>query len=393
MRALRLLALALALAGCDTGFRPETLVENLRLIGMQAEPAFLRPGETTRLSALVVDPTRAPPPTVLWIGCEPDAFNLNRSPCASPAVLSDPASLTGGTGTLPPGVSLIGFNQQAAYTVPAGLFDVLAADDARRRTGTVGQIVAFAIAETLSPTATEEELRALFARVEAKEVKTVIALFRVAVSEAPQPNANPVVDGLVVAGERWPDGARVMLLPGEPVRVDLTAPETSFERFTRETPGGVEERVERIQVAWYSTSGRFFADTTALTEPVKNLFTAPGLTDADPLPERRTGTIYTVHRDSRGGQSWREWPFFVCDPDAPAPRVTAVSWPAEAGGEVTLTGEHLESVLDVIVDGAALGGGAFSPATGVWRGALPAGVPPGAARGVVHTRACRRVPL
>jgi hypothetical protein len=330
---------------------------------------------------------------VLWIGCEPDPFNLNRSPCANPAVLNDPGSLTGGTGALPAGVSVIGFNQQAAYTVPAGLFDVLAPEDKRRRTGTVGQVIAFAVAETISPTATPEELRALFARVEAKEVKTVTALFRVTVAEAPQPNANPVVDGLLVAGERWPDGARVMVLPGEPVRVDLTAPDSSFELYTRETPAGVEERRERIQVAWYSTSGRFFTETTALGEPVKNIFTAPGRTDDDPLPERRSGTIYTVHRDSRGGQSWRSWPFFVCDPDAPEPRVTTLDWPDAPEGEVLLRGEQLESVLDVIVDGAALIGGAFSPATQSWRGTLPPGVAPGTRRGVVHSRACRRLSL
>ena len=45
---------------------------------------------------------------------------------------------------------------------------------------------------------------------------------------------------------------------------------------------------------------------------MKTIFTAPGST-ADPVPERRTGILYTVFRDTRGGQSWREWPFFVCD--------------------------------------------------------------------------------
>lgn len=395
MRRLPLLALLalLALTACETGFRPETLIEHLRLIGMQAEPTTLRPGESTALRALVLDPTRSAPPTVLWVGCDPDPYNLNRSPCANPEALDDLGALTGGTGTLPPGVSIVGFNQNARYTAPAGLFDVLAADDPRRTTGTVGMVLAIALAETVSPTATPDELRALFERVQAKEVRSVIALFRVSVSEAPEPNANPIVDHLVVAGERWPRGATVMLLPGEPVRLDLEAPESSFEPYVRQTPSGPEERREKLQVAWYSTSGRFFTTATTLGEPVKNLFTAPGLDPEDPLPERRSGRIHTVHRDSRGGQSWREWPFFVCDAAAPAPAVTRVDWPAAAEGEVTLHGEHLDGVLDLVVDGVALEGGAFSPTTGTWRAVLPAGVAPGAPRGTIHTSGCLRRPL
>lgn len=385
--------LLLALSACETGFRPETLIEHLRLVGMQAEPASLRPGESTRLSALVLDPTRAAPPTVLWVGCAPDPYNLNRSPCANPAALEDPAALTGGTGALPEGLSLIGFDQNARYAVPANLYDVLAADDPRRQSGTVGMVLAIAVAETVDPAASAEELRALFARVEAKEVRSIIALFRVAVSEAPEPNANPVIDGLVVAGERWPTGARVQVLPGEPVRLDVTAPDSSFEPYVRQTPSGPEARAERIQVAWYSTSGRFFTQTTVLTEPVKNLFTAPGLDPEDPLPERRTGRLYTVHRDNRGGQSWREWPFYVCDETAAEPAVTGVEWPTAPEGEVTLRGTNLEGVLDVVVDGVALEAGAFSPATQTWRAVLPAGLPPGDARGTIHTTSCRRRPL
>ena len=117
--------LVLFLTACDPGFRPETLVENLRLIGVSAEPPSLNPGQSTRVTALILDPSRRAPSTVLWLGCEADPYNLNRSPCANPEVLQDPTALTGGTGNLPPGVSVIGFNEQAFYSVPTGLFDVL----------------------------------------------------------------------------------------------------------------------------------------------------------------------------------------------------------------------------------------------------------------------------
>lgn len=384
--------LLLALTGCDPGFRPETLVENLRLIGVSADNPKLLPGESTRVRALVLDPSRSMPSTVLWIGCEPDPYNLNRSPCADPAVLQDPSALNSGDGMLPPGVSVIGFNEQAFYSVPAGLFDVLAPDDPRRQSGTVGQMIAFAVAETVSPQASQEELRALFERVRSKEVKSVLALFRVQISESSERNVNPVVESLVVANERWPRGARFFVREKEPISLDLLAPEASFEPFVLTTPTGEEMKTERILTAWYSTAGRFSESSTALNEGVKTIFTAPG-SSSDPVPERRIGTVYTVFRDTRGGQSWREWQYFVCDDSLSAPEVTSVEWPASATEPVVLRGNNLSSVLDVIVDDVALERAAFLESSGTFQGYLPAGVPVGAKRGTIHTRVCSRQPL
>lgn len=393
-RASRLLGLLLAAAGCETGFRPETLIDDLRLVGVRAEPADLRPGEATQLSALVLDPSRAAPPTVLWVGCAPDPYNQNRSPCADPAVLQDPGSLTGGTGTLPPGVSVIGFNQQARYTVPATLFDVLPAEDPRRQTGTVGQIIAFAVAETVSPTASPEELAALFDRVQKKEVKSVIALFRVAVSEREgERNHNPQVEALTVDGERWPRGARVLVRPGVKATLDLAVADAALETWTAATPDGPATKTERLLVAWYSTAGRYSQVMTTLREAVQTVFTAPGAEAEDPVPERRAFSLYTVVRDTRGGQSWQTWPAWVCDEAAPLPVVTQVEWPSDAATPVRVRGSNLESIVDVVVDDQALAHGAFSPTSGEWQGSLPEGLPPGTARGTLHTRSCARLPL
>ncbi len=384
--------LLLLLTACDPGFRPETLVENLRLIGISADNPKLIPGESTRIRSLVLDPSRNTPSTVLWLGCEADPFNLNRSACANPEVLQDPSALTSGTGRLPPGVTVIGFNDQAFYSVPAGLFDVLAPEDPRRQTGTVGQLIAFAVAETVSPQAPMEELQALFDRVQRNELKSIIALFRVAISESPVRNTNPIVDALVVANEPWPRGARFFVKEREPITLDVIAPESTFEPFVLTTPTGDELKTERILTAWYSTSGRFTETSTALGEGVKTLFTAPGST-ADPVPERRTGTLYTVFRDTRGGQSWREWPFFVCDTSLSTPGITSVQWPPTAADPVVLRGSNLASVLDLVVDGVALERGAYSEASGTWQGSLPSEVPVGHKRGTIHTRLCTRLPL
>ena len=387
-----LLLFALAAAACSPeDFPTETLVDRLRMLGLTSTPADLAPGETARLQSLVIDPTRAgQPTTTFWIGCDPDPFNLNRSACADPAVVNNPAML-GDMLSLPPGVKFIGLNSQAVYTAPKGLFDALEADDPRRITGTSGQVLTISIAEDVSPTASMEELRAVFVRVQNKEVKSLISLFRVRISEDPERNTNPRVTQLSVDGEQWPTGARVMVKPAQKVRLDVDGPDEVFEPFTAQTPSGAEARKERVLIAWYSTSGRFSEERTALREGVKTKFTAPGGKAFDPVPERRTGTLWTVLRDTRGGLGWSEYPYFVCDDSLPAPVISHVRPLTARGDAFVLEGSNLGSVLDVLVGGVTvLRGRPDGPGT-VWEGELDRTVPSGQQPVVVHTRRCERL--
>ena len=98
------------LAGCDT-----------TLTGIEIGAARPLPrGTSAQLTALAPDPSRpGGAVTLLWVGCDADPYNLGRTACADATLLQDPSALTGGTGTLPPGVSLIGFNDTAAWTAPA----------------------------------------------------------------------------------------------------------------------------------------------------------------------------------------------------------------------------------------------------------------------------------
>ncbi len=354
-----LLSVALLVAGCDTGFRPETLVEGLRVLGVRSDPADLRPGEVAQLQSLILDPAMTSgSPSTLWVGCAPDPFNLNRSACSDPAVLQDPASLGTPDGGLPTGVSVIGFNGQAAYVAPADVFSVLPEGDARRVAGTVGQVLAIAVAEQVSPAATNDELRALFDRVKAHEVASLIALYRIRISEDPQRNHNPVFGPLTVGGEAQPAHATLALKPGQRVTLDVAAADDTFETYVTSTPsGGEETKTERLLAAWYSTSGRYSEPRTALRESVKTTFTAPGGADRDdPVPSSRQGSLYVTLRDTRGGQTWAEFAFFVCDEGLPEPQVKQLTWPTNAADPVTLEGEGLDSLLDVLVNGVPLSG-------------------------------------
>jgi hypothetical protein len=277
-------------------------------------------------------------------------------------------------------VSVIGFNDQAAYTVPADLFAQLAATDARRKTGTVGQVLLFAIGAEVNPLAPREELDAILDKVRSREIPSVITLFRLRVSEDLPPNTNPELGELLANGEPLAPGATLRLASDKPTPLELTAPDPAFETYTQVAPDGtVETKTEQLISAWYSTSGRFEPERVALRTGTPLEFRPPDGTKLQPFPENRGGTLWTVVRDTRGAQSWKEVPFYLCDERLPAPKVTSIETQSE--GLVVLHGENLSSVLDVVLGGRALERGAYSPRTRHVRGAAAGGYALGRVRG------------
>ncbi|MBX7096806.1 MAG: hypothetical protein K1X89_03755 [Myxococcaceae bacterium] len=363
--------LCLLLAGCGEAFLPETVVVDLRVLGVKAEPAELRPGEAATLTALVKDPTRSAPPTIVWLGCDPDPFGQGRSACSNPTVLQDLAS-AGSSGMLPVGVHLIGFNDQARYAVSKDLFSVLPEGDPRRLKGTVGQVLALAVADTVPP----DQLGEVFKKVQSGEVKAVVTLFRIVVREGEMRNTNPVPARLLVGGEAIAPGAHALVKQGEDSVVALEATEASFEPYTQTQPDGtVESKTERLISAWYSTSGRFSQPRLALDSDVEDRFSPPGGEEPkDPLPERREGQLYVVLRDARGGNAFRESAFYVCDEGRARPVVRTVSTPSTRDDVVVLEGEHLEQLLDVVAGPVALEQPFFDAASGRWSGRIPKGL-------------------
>lgn len=370
----RALLLFPLLLGCGEAFLPETVVVDLRVLGIQAEPAELRPGEAATLTALVKDPSRAAPPTIVWLGCDPDPFGLGRSACSNPTVLQDLAS-AGSSGTLPEGIHLIGFNEQARYSVSKDLFSVLPEGDPRRLKGTVGQVLALAVADTVPP----DKLGDVFKKVQSGEVKAVVALFRIVVREGEMRNTNPVPSRLLVGGEVIAPGAHALVKQGVDSPVVLEATEASFEPYQQTQPDGtVESKTERLISAWYSTSGRFSQPRLALDSDVEDRFSPPGGEEPkDPLPESREGQLFVVLRDARGGNAFRESAFYVCDEGRARPVVRTVTSPASRDDAVVLEGDHLEELLDVVAGPLAL----EKPFLDGTTGKLSVRIPKGLAKG------------
>lgn len=93
--------LPLLLAGCNTGFAPQYLVTDLRLLAVRSEvvgapgdtpSADADLGETVRLSALVANPRGRAPLTVTWATCLPTGTEALPA-CLDPALLRAPERL------------------------------------------------------------------------------------------------------------------------------------------------------------------------------------------------------------------------------------------------------------------------------------------------------------
>lgn len=366
-----LLAMALVgAASCGVQFSPETLVDSLRVLAITSEPPEVAPGEPSHVSVLYGDPTRmGEVNTIIWVGCEPDPLDLNRSACNDASLLLKPSLIT----EYPPGLKLLGFGPKATYASTRGVFDSLDAENLIRQNGSVGQVIAIVIAEDVKVTAMGEELKEIFERIENKETPTAIALTRIVVSQKAQKNQNPVISNLTFDGAPLPLGARLPLRPGQEVQLGVEVPEASREHYVERQPSGPVEKQETVVGAWYSSSGRFSRERFDVTSSDATTFFAPGSAKfpEDVVPEKRQGQLWLVVRDNRGAQAFEQFRFYVCDEALPTPKVLSLTAPAMAGEPVLVRGENMERVLDILIGGAALVASTYSPARGAFVGYPP----------------------
>lgn len=366
-----LLFAALLVMGCGAKFDPETLVDTLRVLAVTAEPPEVAPGQGAAMSALVADPTRsAPQRTTLWVGCEPDPQDLGRSACNDATILLKPTTIT----DYPPGLKLLSIGNAATYASTPTVFDVLPPDSSIRQTGSVGQVISLVVGEEVDPAATGDKLRGYFERIQDHETQAVIALTRVLVSEkAPEArNHNPGFNELEVDGVLQPTNARLALLPGAQVSLSVNA-EGSRETYDELLASGPVTKTETVVGAWYSSSGRFNQERFDVSTDGPTTFITPGSTQfpEDPVPERRSGLIWLVLRDNRGGQSFDSYPFFVCDSSLPTPTLESVTVTGTSPQRLVVKGSHVDALLDVIVGGAALTTTSVDTTQGTFSGDLP----------------------
>jgi hypothetical protein len=169
----------------------------------------------------------------------------------------------------------------------------------------------------------------------------------------------------------------------------FAAPGSSETFLGADVDGVVGDRQERLTVSWFSTLGELDQVRTDEGDP-RQRFRMPEPFEA--LPASRTGGLYLVMRDGRGGADFLSRPLLVCEPLAPAPTLDAVE-PATAspGAQVVIRGAGLADALDVRLGDRFLEGG-FDPSTGSWVATIPGDATAGSSALTVRGRQCAADP-
>ncbi len=388
MRHAPLLALFVLLAACGDEFRPASFVDRLRVLAVIPEPPDVRPGGSTTLDALVVDPRDpARRNTLVWLACNPDPKALEQSACSQFETLEDPSQLAaaaeGGT------VAFLGHGRGVRYSAPEGLFEPLAADDPLRRRGVLAMVLLLAVADEVDDPA---KLPELLERVQTRQVDSVMALKRIRISEDESQNLNPSIAGVKFDEELWAPGLRpAKLKPGQTYALTGVAAEGSAEHYVAlDSENQPVERDEKLIFSWFTTAGVFEEPRSEAGMPTQK-FTVPFVFDR--LPPNRQLTLYSVLRDGRGGITGASRGVFVCEPGLPAPTVTSVTPESPKPGEkLVIAGTGLEHVLDAELGGRLLSLGKYDDAAGTYEGVVASDVAPGPQRLLVRGKGCRRDP-
>ena len=294
------LLLLASLMGCTTEPLSESWqLDRLRVLGVQAEPAEPRPGDTVTFRSLIYVPYGEALTGTVWFACLPEGST--DFGCTLDEGLTD--ALSGDLESLSPEeqlalfqqaqeAGLIGFEPlfSPTWTVPEDALASLTEDERREGRSAVVNLTALPAG---GDDATEDDVE--------------LAYKRVPVSLADTPNRNPVVTGVLVERKEGEgdqatytevlaekDGFTVEA--GATYRLTPLLQEGSVETYVYRTTSGTEEqRTEEPYFTWYAEYGQY--DQPDSLFPILDVeWTAP--------KGGFEGALVTVVRDRRGGMDW-----------------------------------------------------------------------------------------
>ncbi len=261
MRPSALVVVALLAAGCGDELEKPEQIRNLRILGVQSEPAEGTVGAELALDALVTDRDRTTPIDTLWLACVTPAGGAAPDSCLPQADAPPPPLCSDDPEAV---LCAIGFGTPVSYRVPVRARQGRAADEN-------GQIVF----TTVAALPEEGGLQGCLDDFEADGVMPQfcrIAVKRVAILPDGVPaNQNPEFFDMTVVGE----DVTVVLQFGA----------------SEDTPDGPE----KPYISWFVTEG----DVGRFRTDVDN----DGLTNTW-SPDQNAGRIFAVVRDGRGGEGW-----------------------------------------------------------------------------------------
>jgi hypothetical protein len=284
-----MLAAALALQGCTTTeLSSSWVVDRLRILAVQAEPAEPGPGDTVTFEGLVVSP-EAELEMVMWIGClgsdldvfgcEIDASILGDLEGLDPEEMTaeellelyqtlQDAGLMGVEPYLPP-----------SFTVPDDILDDLGEDERNEGLSLFVQVTAIP-----QGSSGEDDVE--------------LGLKRVPVSAAATPNHNPGIDHILVEGVEIGEGTVLEVEAGQPYQFEPILADDAIEAYDYlMADGSWDERVEEPYFSIYIEQGAVDAVNTLYPHSDFD-WTAPD------NPEDPEMSLWIIVQDRRGGMSW-----------------------------------------------------------------------------------------
>jgi hypothetical protein len=298
MRRLVPTALLLA-AACNTGFDPQYLVTDLRILAVSVEvagsaTADAAPGDAVQLRALVANPLRREPLVVRWFVCPPGEAD-SVPPCLDTELLKDPTALAAAPGVVeiargetPSPIPMPELRQATDDAIR------LALEEPARACRLFVEVPILVVAEAEGRREVAVKRARLVPRAEDLAPYPELA-------DAYRPNQNPRATGVVRApGDRETCRDGTSLTAGLPLgRALLCGRATGADTFDVCGAGGERTSVpETYSWQWYVTGGEFpgFDGKGNATGYVIEL--------ERPAEEF---TLWVIVRDGRGGEGWAEY--------------------------------------------------------------------------------------
>lgn len=236
------LLIALALFACSEGFDPSSLVKDMRVLAIKAEPPEVNPGNTVTFIPLVANPS-GEPLEYTWLLYGDASF------MESPGTSDEPAG--------DPLMEIVG--EIISFPVPSGILDEL---------GGFESVTVPVVLEVIQG----ENMRRAFKGVLISKNTTA-------------PNRNPEISGIMV-NEEFPVISPIFVQASTEEEDSVIDIEVVLDVFSM-------DEGDEILTYWYSDSGEFEYNDKRV-----NSWTAP--------QEECATYIIAVVRDERGGTDWFE---------------------------------------------------------------------------------------
>ncbi len=299
---------ALVMSGCFGEMDPVSDISKFRVMGVQAEPPEVKPGEGTVLSVLYHDPADRKV-TVVWFTC----LGLS-SPGSS--VTSE---IVGACDPVAPPEITDGSDGEATFEIRSTPTDLdLGLDtgvDEQPESGSFTVFVfmcAGGIQDGGLPSMTPDseggiwdmDLDAFCQGGDNLAAKKVVFI-----SNSNNPNKNPEIKNVLLDGEPIFPG-RPHLCRGESactskIRIKASLTEASFQHYEDQF-GEIQE--ESPYISWFVNSGRVSTDRSRAGEPSAPDSDGHGYFETTWKPQDSFGTkLWLVAHDVRGGATWQRF--------------------------------------------------------------------------------------